>query len=190
MADQKEEENVQKIDTITQAKKPDSGNLPQKQNTKSAPVEPSINLKVIDNKIPPRGFLWYAIFTVIFIVATGLIIYFVDWALLFFVVVFGGVTLWRGNKGTEISLEIGSESIKINDKVFAFDTIESFYFSRIGDDFTVTFQMVKKYLPRLTFIFSDSIYVDQIRKRLGDKVPETEQREENMLDFIIRKLKL
>src|SRR3990167_9753477 len=102
---------------------------------------PSVKLQVTDNKIPHRGVLWYILFTFVFLGASGLIIYFRDWALLFFVVVFAGITLWRGNKGTDITLEIDNEGVKINAKKFFFEQIESWYFSRIGGDFTINFQM-------------------------------------------------
>ncbi len=162
-----------------------SESSPQKNTVVS-----SVKIQVTDNKIPARGLLWYIIFTIVFLGSAGLIIYLRDWALLFFVIVFSGVTLWRGNKGAVMDLEVGSDGVKVNNKTFLLDEIESFYFSRIGEDFTITFQMMKKYLPRLTFIFIDYKYLEQIRQRINDKVPEREPREESYVDLLIRKLKL
>lgn len=185
--EKKKKEDAPKLDTIAPGKRVD----------KKADVAVAVSkkdstagFKMTDNKIPHRGVLWYVVFSLIFLVSSALIIYLSDWALLFFVVVFSGVTLWRGNMGTDINVGIYQEGIKINDKEFFFDQIESWHFSSIGDDYTVSFQMVKKYLPRLTFIFTDENYIDKIREGLGGRVPETEPREESIVDFLIRKLKV
>lgn len=150
----------------------------------------SFSIKVTDNKIPNRGFLWYVLFSLIFLASSAIIIYMGDWPLLFFVIVFAGVTLWRGHAGREMDFEIDQNGVRIDEKKFLFEQIESWYFSRVGDDVTVNFQLVKKYLPRLSFILTESMYLEQTRKSLESRVPEIEPKEEGFIDFFIRKLKI
>jgi len=149
-----------------------------------------LKIEVTDNKIPPRDTLWYVCFTVIFLGLNALFIYQRDWSLVFFIVAAAGVTLWRGHSGRDMTLEIGHDGIKVNSKSILFDQIESFHFAMIGDDATLVFLPVKKHLPRITLILMDDSKVGKIREYLGDKVPETQTRDENIIDFVIRKLKL
>lgn len=189
MIDRNEElKPTPKMDTITSGEKSDEA--APKTTPEQAKKDSAVSLGMTDNKIPHRGVIWYVFFVLTFLASSALIVYLSDWALLFFVVVFAGVTLWRGNMGTNIKFAINQEGIRVNEKMFLFNQVESWYFSTIGDDFTITLQMVKKYLPRLTYIFDDEKYLEQLRKALGDRIPETEPREESILDFVIRKLKI
>lgn len=149
-----------------------------------------LSLKATDNKIPTRDILWYIFFTVMFLTVSATSIYLRDWALLSFVVVAAGVTLWRGNRGIDIILTVDNKGIKIDSKQFFYNHIENFYFSNIGEHATVTFQPLKKYDPRITLILLEEGSVEAIREKIGDNVPEKEPRDEGFLDFIIRKLKI
>ncbi|RJO62273.1 hypothetical protein C4544_00280 [candidate division WS5 bacterium] len=161
--------------------------MPEKEAKNSSS---SFRIKVTDNKIPNRGFLWYIFFSLVFLASSAIIIYIGDWPLLFFVIVFAGVTLWRGHAGKEMDFEIDQNEVSIDEKKFPFEQIESWYFSRVGDDVTINFQLVKKYLPRLSFILNESKDLKQTRKALGSRVPEIEPKEEGFIDFFIRKLKI
>ncbi len=181
---------TQKIDTITPMRKMTDSKADLPVQTKPVRQNPTNQFKMIDNRVPKRGVLWYIIFSVIFLAFSAFLIYIRDWVLLSFSMIFSVATLWRHNIGKEINITIDSESIVINNRKFFFYQIESWYFSMIGDDFTITFQLVKKYLPRLTYLFNDPKYIDQLRKNLGNKIPEMVPKEESYVDLIIRKLKI
>lgn len=150
----------------------------------------AFSCKVMDYKVPKRGIWWHVIFFLAFIVSGGLSIYLTDWALLFFIIVFAGYTLFRGTQGTTFDLLADKKGIRINEKYFAYGIIESFYFSGSGESTAVSFQFTKKLYPKLTFLILDGKNVEALRKALGSKMPETEAREEVFSDFFIRKLKL
>ncbi len=149
----------------------------------------AVKIKALDQKVPHRGFVWYILFILVFLLSSGLTIYFRDWVLLFFIMVFAIVTLWRQNLTAESELVFNDLSVLIGGKEFQYNQIESFYFSSSGDDITITFQMVRKIYPKLTFIINEKA-VEPIRKRIGEKVPESEPRPESIIDLIIRKLKI
>jgi len=156
----------------------------------SIPTNP-ISFDVTDNKIPPRGTQWYIGVTLAIMISTGLVIYLQDWYLLFFIIVFSGVILWRGHKGSSINLGFDDEGMSLNKKRFSFDDIDTFYFSKFGEDTTITFRMIKRYYPRITFILSSNEDSQIIRQRLVTaEVPESESRDEGFMDHITRKLKL
>lgn len=160
------------------------------ENAEKTGNQGAFRLKVRDHKIPQRGILWYLIFTLLFIFSTTVIVILMDWFLLFFVICFAGYTLWRNTLGHEITLEINDSEVRVNTRTIPFDEIESFHFSSSGNDFTITFHMMKIYLPRLTFIFEDEKNINKLAERLDRHVPETEPKEENIPDFLIRKLKI
>jgi len=145
---------------------------------------------VTDNIIPHRGVLWYIFFTFVFMGSSALIIFYTDWALLFVIIVVAGVLLWRGHQGTKMSLEITEKGIKVNNKKFSFDDINSFYISKIGDNATINIILIKKYLPKLTYIFFNDEDMLQIKKRIEEHVPTMGKRDESYIDLIIRRLKL
>lgn len=151
--------------------------------------KPTLSIEVMDHKIPERGHFWYVAFALISLGIISVNIYFQDWTLLFFVTVFTIFTFWRGAHSAKMVLEISDEGVKINERHFLYEQIDSWCFSRIGNNPAITIQLVKKYLPNLTFIFMDSKYLGQVRDRLGRHVPETGPREENIVDLILRKLK-
>lgn len=145
---------------------------------------------VVSNIVPKRGIWWHVIFTVIFVFGSGIVIYFGDWALLFFLVVAAGYSLWRGHEGRRMTFTIDTEGVKINDRRFRFNNIDNFYFGQFGDNHTINFFLTKKYIPRLTYLLLEESDLEKIRKFLQDKVPETEPAGEAISDFIIRKLKI
>jgi|GEM_PF-1478292 len=150
-----------------------------------------VNFEVTDNKIPHRGTPWYVAATILFISVSGFAIYQQDWSLLFFMVVFSGVILWRGHRGVVISLEINEGGVRINKKQISFNEIETFYFSKLGDDITVTFKMVKKYYPQMAFILASGNDAHSIKQRLvAANIHQSDPREEGYIDLVIRKIKL
>ncbi|MDO8507029.1 MAG: hypothetical protein Q7S53_00475 [bacterium] len=142
------------------------------------------------NIVPKRGIWWHVIFTLIFVVVNGVVIYFNDWALLFFIVVAAGYSLWRGHEGHQMTLVIDADGVMVNTRKFKFDAIESYYFGLFGDNVTFNFFLMKKYVPRLTYLLLDEGDADKIRKVMQEKVPETEPMDERITDFIVRKLKM
>ena len=181
-------EKKKSVDGIKPAEKKPAGPLKAKMQPTGS-KEPLV-CDVMDYKVPKRGVWWHIVFFLVFIISGGLSIYFMDWALLFFIVVFAGYTLFRGAHGTTFKLSVDKDGIKINNKFFAFGSIESFYLSESGDSNTVTFQFIKKIYPRLTFLILDRKNTEALRSDLGEKVPETEYREEKFSDFFVRVLKL
>jgi len=143
-----------------------------------------------DNIIPHRNVVWYVFFTITFMIASTLVIFFADWPLLFVVIVAAGVILWRGHEGTKMKIEVTNEGILVNNKKFLFDNMNSFYISRIGEDMTINIILMKKYLPKLTYIFFQKEDAEKVKTIMEKKVPTMEQRKESYVDLIIRKLKI
>ena len=146
--------------------------------------------EVMDYKVLKRGIWWYVIFFLAFIISGAASIYFMDWVLLSFIVIFSGYTLFRGLKGNSFEFEITGDGIRINQKIFLYGQIESYFFTYDEKNATITFQMMKKIYPKLTFILPGEKDIATIRQNLEAKIPETEPRDESWSDFIIRELKL
>lgn len=168
---------------------------PKKEEAREVPnknVQPpqSLTMKAVDNRTAPRGFMWHVVFSLIFICSVTLLIYWKDWFLLGFIVMIALVIIWRGNKEIKLDLEVNDVALVVNKKEYLFRDIESFYFSKAGADATVSFQMIKKYYPRFTYILLEHDKIDDFRRRLQEKIPETEPREESYFDILARKLKL
>lgn len=153
------------------------------------PINP-YSCEVTDNIIPHRGTLWYVLFALASMVASAIIIFRSEWVLLVVVVISAGVLLWRGHQGKRMSLEINAEGAKIKEKTFFFDDIDNFYLSRMGENETINISLLKKYLPKLTYIFLNADDAQKVKEELDKRVPEMEQRKESYVDFLIRKLKI
>lgn len=149
-----------------------------------------LRCNVVSSKIPHRGTWWYVAFTVIFVVLSSVIIYFGDWSLLFFIVAASGYSLWRGHESSQLTLTITNLGIRINNRRFGFEKVDSFYFARFGDDASVNFILSKKYLPRTSYIFLSHDDAGKARALLQNYIPEIEERDESISDFIVRKLKI
>ncbi len=183
------ENRGKKIDTIQKGRKlPSSGGTVQPKN--DMPTR-NLSLKVIDNNISKRGFLWYLLFSIVFISVSAVSIYYGQWVVLFVTAVFALAILWHGQKNHSMTFEITQRSILINRREFLFQTISEYYFSMSGAEGAVNIVLRKKALPVLTYILpggeKDLVL---IREGLGDKIPETEPRQESITDILVRVLKL
>lgn len=146
--------------------------------------------EVTDNQVPHRGTLWYILFSLTFMIISVVVVFLADWVVLFFVVAFTGVTLWRGHQGKIIDMAVKENGLLISGKQFLFKEMAAYYLSESGDSETIVFIPNKKYRPRLSFIFLEDESAEKVRSLLNGNVPEMEPRNEGYTDFLIRKLKL
>lgn len=150
-----------------------------------------VSFNATDNNTSLRGMLWYIMFAIVFLVASGIIIYRRDWSLLFFAVTAGLITVWRPyNKGRDINVEIKGGVVYIGNKNLPFSHIESFNFAEIGEDIGITFHIPRRIYPKITLILLDKNKMEAVRDSLSDGIPEKEIRGEGFVEFAIRKLKL
>ncbi len=146
--------------------------------------------EVTDNYIPHRGIPWYVCFVIVFMVSSALVVFFADWAILFVLVAAASVLLWRGHQGVRMNLEVTEKAIIIQNKTFMFDKINSFYISPIGDHLALHIILMKKYVPKLTFIFFNHDDADEVCRKMDPYVPFQGLKDESYIDLLIHRLKL
>jgi len=177
-----------KVDGVSGANKKKTVQAPKALPKKTAPQKEII--KVTIGKVPHRGPVWYSLFIFSFVVLNGISIYFREWFVLFFVFVFYVGTLWRGHMASSFEIMPDDECMVANGKKYYYENIESYYFSRNGDDLVLNLHFLNKFYPRMSFTLVDSKQGEYIRNILSHEVPETRPEEERLTDLLIRKLKL
>jgi len=177
-----------KMDTITATKKT-GGDLtieaPQKKQALPKRGD-SVEIEVTNDKVPPRGILWYVFFVLSFVALSALAVYLSEWVALFFVVVMSIAILWRGHNSNRMKFEVNKTGVVVNGREFQFEQIDRYYFSEIGEDITVNIVLAKKRFPILAYILLNGDDFENVREKLANQIPETEPRGENFPDLIIR----
>lgn len=139
-----------------------------------------------------KNLVWYILFGFAITLVSAYFAWTKDWFPLGIVVVSSGLFLWsqtRQPNEEKSRLEFNRLGIKIDEHFYPFEELHSFWMNFNPKNTILNIMLVKKYLPaiQLDITNTDPYLIKQI---LTKKIPEQEKRTENMIDALVRILKL
>lgn len=139
----------------------------------------------------PKGLWWYLAASGFILLLTGFFIWRQDWFPIIVVVVVSAVLFWylRVSVPEKIQYRITAIGIYLNDRLYPFSEIHSFWIVYNQSVKVLYIAFVRKYLPALLV---DVRSVDPVilRSVLSRRIPEQEKRGESLTDRLVRILKL
>jgi hypothetical protein len=138
-----------------------------------------------------KGFIWYLLASLAALAIAGYFVWQRDWFSVGITVVVTAVLFWYAAtaRPKTINYAITSFGIQAGDRFYQFSEIHSFWMTYNQNVKKLNFVFAKKYLPTLVVDISNA-QAEKIRVILSRKLPEQPGRGENILDRLVRALKL
>ncbi len=137
-----------------------------------------------------RSWVYYLLTAIAFLAVVGYSIYSRDWFIIIIAVLLAGFFYWYPSiKPKDASYRITQLGIYINDRIYPYSEIHSFWIFINQKENKLNLIFNKKYLPQLSLLLLDLDPL-MIRNTLNKYVPEQEGRTESLVDKFIRLLKL
>ncbi len=181
-----------KIDTITTAKTPYTETQPniesekkEEQITNESSIKPQEEFKKIEEPFEPifswqaseysyheKGFLWYFIIVVIAILSVAAAVYFKQWLLIAVIIMFVIVFIQYAKRKPKLrEYAISEKGLKIDDEIYLFKQMRSFWFTSGHEGMILNLQPLKKISIFISAPLGD-IKVEDIRAIIGKYLPE------------------
>jgi len=137
-----------------------------------------------------RNWIWYLV-TICAIVLVLIYTFYVRQWILTAVVVVIGLILYLSNriKPRNMQYRIDGQGLHVNDKIFSFDQLKSYWFFDKDGKSYLNVISTFRFLPVITAQINPDLK-DEIRAMLGAYVPESNRKDEDLVDKINRFLKV
>jgi hypothetical protein len=142
-----------------------------------------------------KSSLWYLTILVSAVLAIGITIYFAihsrnwgNWILIPVIIMLVVVLFQYSKRKPNVrNYSLSENGIKIDNKVYLFKQLKSFWFIESSEETSLNFQPLKRLSLIITIPLAD-VKIDDLRLILGQYLPE-EKREEDLIDRVSKKLK-
>lgn len=138
-----------------------------------------------------KGVIWYMAAAAIILAIIGYFVWQRDWFSVGITVVVSAVLFWyvATARPKSVNYAITSFGIQVGERFYPFSDIHSFWLNYTPKVQKLNFVFTKKYLPTLVVDISNT-EAQKVKIILSRKIPEQPGRTENILDRVIRALKL
>ena len=164
--------------------------MEQKQEIKQQiKIEP-ISWEAEEFDIPKRNIGWYVVVGAMLIILLVYTIYVNYWILSAVIVMVGVVFYLTGNlKPRTMEYLINETGIQIGDKVFSYDQLKTFWFSRSEGAVKLNLISIFHLMPVISIRVTNELE-NKIRETLIQVLPESKNKREDWIDRINRILKI
>lgn len=169
--------------------------MPEEEEKNEKPKTP-FDETVISWKAPEyiqheKGAIWYIAAGVALVLLCIYAIFTYNWTLLIALVVLAAVYYWmHGFPPKDIDVKISKVGIKVNDKEYPYQNIDSFWIIyRPPHVKTLNLKSNSRFLPDISIQLNDQD-PSEVREYLVSQIREQEGREEKFIDALVRILKL
>ena len=130
---------------------------------------------------------WYVISIIFILIAIGYSVWQKDWYVIGIIVIVSAIMFWYvfSVHPKDVSYKITPMGIYIDDKLYPFSEIHSFWMVYNGNVKSLYLALVKKYLPTVV-IGMENVDPLLIKGFLLKKIPEQEKRGESLVDKFTR----
>lgn len=164
--------------------------MEQKQEIKQQTRIEPISWEAKEFDVPKRSIEWYIIISIILIALLVYTIYISYWILSAVIVVVSVVLYLVGSlKPRTMKYLINEAGIQIGDKVFSYDQLKTFWFSRSEDGIKLNLISTFHLMPVISIYVTKELE-NKIRETLIKVLPESKNESEDWVDRINRILKI
>ena len=138
-----------------------------------------------------KGIIWYSAAVFILLAIIGYFVWQKDWFSIGITVVVSGILFWYTATARPKTIEysLTTFGVQAGERFYPFAEIHSYWMIYTPKVKKVNFELAKKYLPTLVVDIS-SAEAEKVRIILSRKLPEQEGRGENIIDRVLRVIKL
>ncbi|MBU1092280.1 hypothetical protein KJ836_01220, partial [Patescibacteria group bacterium] len=137
-----------------------------------------------------RDWRWYMVFSLILAVLIGYGIYSKQWILLLSMIVVGGLLLFSNRiRPRQMTYQINSAGLNINDKLYPFEQLKNYWFYTKDGKTYLNFVSTSKFMPAITVRIGQDIQ-DAVQAVLSNILPMSDHNDEDWIDKINRWLKV
>jgi hypothetical protein len=138
-----------------------------------------------------KGFVWYLIAGVIVLSIIGYLAWQQNWYLIGITVIISAVLFWyvATARPETVTYSITSFGIQVGERFYPFQDIHSYWMTYTPQVQKLNMVFNKKYMPALVIDISKADPT-KIKVLLANRIPEQPNRTENLLDKILRTLKI
>ncbi|MBN2585053.1 hypothetical protein JXA59_00155 [Patescibacteria group bacterium] len=137
-----------------------------------------------------RGWSWYLIVAIVLLLVLIYTIYIGRWLLVGVVVMVGVALYLSGRMSPEkVSCRIDNDGMTIGNRTFVYDQLKTFWISKSKEATKLNIISIQRFMPVISLGITDELG-ERIRGALGNRLPESKNQQEDLIDRINRFLKI
>lgn len=165
----------------------EESNQPKPESVKEETI---LKWQALEYKDYQRNWKWFLLVGFVLLAISAYSVYTKDWFTIVIIFILIGFLNWYIKQKPQLKdYKITQLGIYVGERFYPYNEIHSFWLTLKPELFQANILFNKKYLPQLSILLND-IDPLAVKVALGKFIPEQEDRDESIIDFLMRVFKL